>query len=90
MNAATSDAERAVSSQRRRYKHRVLLQADGSRFVLNANGSIDHAPADGGETRSWSPVDSEWAGQALRFGVQPDVPTLTPSGRNIADLEPRR
>jgi hypothetical protein len=90
MNAVTPGAEDAANSPGRRYKRRVLDHTDGSRFVLNVDGSIDHVPGDGSAARTWSPNDPQWAQQALRFGLQPQAPTLTPSGRHIENLEPRR
>jgi len=58
--------------------------------VLQVNGSIDHVPGDGSASRTWTPDDPDWPRQALRFGLQPRLDTVTPSGRDVGDIEPRR
>jgi hypothetical protein len=65
----------------RRYKRHALELADGTRLVLEADGTIEHLAADGSRTRSWMPDDPEWSGQAIRFGLRPQAQTVAPHGR---------
>ena len=73
---------------RRRFKRRELKLADGSSLVLTAEGSIDHVTDDGTTTRSWLPEDADWPRQAIRFGVRPQVATVTPPGRQQWQMRP--
>jgi hypothetical protein len=64
----------------RRYRRHELALADGEHLVLRTDGVIEHRGADGATTRSWTPDDPEWPGQAIRFGIRPDPTTVKPEG----------
>lgn len=74
----------------RRYKRHELQLADGTRLVLDVDGTIEHLDAEGARTRSWMPDDPEWSGQAIRFGVRPQAPTVAPQGRRVLDTRPHQ
>jgi hypothetical protein len=74
----------------RRFKRRELKLADGGTLVLDADGSIAHLDGDGKPTGSWAPVDPEWAGHAIRFGLYPQDATVPPTGRYIEGMRPPR
>jgi len=75
------EAERAHDPRGRRFKRHELELTDGGRLVLNIDGSIDQIGADDSVTHSWMPDDPEWPDQALRFGLHPQAPTVTPPAR---------
>ena len=58
--------------------------------MLASDGSIRHVDDDGSTTRSWSLEDPEWPDQAIRFGLHPQTPTVTPQGRVEGTKPPRR
>jgi hypothetical protein len=41
-------------------------------------------------THSWLPDDPEWPDQAIRFGLHPQAPTVTPPGRRGRGTKPPR
>jgi hypothetical protein len=68
----------------RRYRRHVIELADGGSLVLGVDGSIVRTDAEGATTHTWAPDDPAWADQAIRFGLRPQVPTVTPQGRRVA------
>jgi hypothetical protein len=76
-------------ASRRRYRRRAVELADGGRLVLGPDGTITHVAADGATTGSWAPDDPQWPDQALRFGLRPQIPTVTPTGRVQPNRPPR-
>lgn len=74
----------------RRFRRHELELADGGKLVLAVDGSIEHVDADGSTTHSWMPDDPEWPGQAIRFGLHPQAPTVRPEGRRVQDTKPPR
>jgi hypothetical protein len=73
----------------RRFKPHTLELADGSRLILAADGSIDHIDDQGSRMRRWTADDPDWPHQALRFGLRPQAPTVTPQGP-VQDTRPPR
>ena len=85
---AQDAAPPAQAPRGRRYRRHELELADGSRLVLGVDGTIVHLEADGSTTRSWLPEDPEWPDQAIRFGLRPQAPTVTPPGRGVRPTRP--
>lgn len=73
-----------------RFKRRELELADGGRLVLDTDGSIKHVDDHGDTRHSWAPDDPEWSHQAIRFGLHPQGPTVTPQGRYVEGTKPPR
>ena len=71
--------------RRRRYRRHELALPDGGRLRLGVDGTIEHLEADGSTTRSWAVADPDWPNQAIRFGLRPEPPTVTPHGQRFAD-----
>lgn len=78
----------ARASRGRRYRHHEIELADGGRLVLGVDGTIAHRDARGSTTQSWSPEDPGWPDQAIRFGLRPQAPTVTPPGRGVRATRP--
>jgi len=76
--------------RRRRYRRHALELADGGRLVLGVDGTIDRLDAQGSTTHSWKPDDPDWPDQAIRFGLRPQAPTVTPQGRRVQGPKPLR
>jgi len=74
----------------RRFKRHELALADGGRLVLDIDGSIEHVDENGRPTHSWTPDDPNWPDQAIRFGLHPQAPTVTPPGRRVRGTKPPR
>ena len=74
----------------RRYRRHELDLADGGRLILGADGRIERLDAHGSTTHSWMPADPEWPDQAIRFGLHPQAPTVTPQGRRVQGTRPPR
>jgi hypothetical protein len=70
------------------FKRRELSGADGGKLVLSSDGSIAQIDAAGATTKTWTTDDPDWAGMALRFGVQPQTETTVPDGRRVAAPRP--
>ena len=81
---------RSPATRGRRFKPRALELADGGRLILSADGSIDHVDDHGSAMHSWTPDDPEWPDQAIRFGLHPQGPTVTPQGPVQGTKPPRR
>jgi hypothetical protein len=73
----------------RLYKHRELELAEGGKLVLRGDGSITQTDAAGETIGKWAATDPEWAGHALRFGLQPQAETIAPHGRRMSDPRPQ-
>jgi len=84
------EPSRASARRGRRFKRHELELADGSRLVLGVEGSIDHVDAQGSTMQSWTPDDPDWPDQAIRFGLHPQAPTVTPQGRRVPGVRPPR
>ena len=84
------EPSRAPAQRGRRYKRHELELADGGRLVLGVDGRIDHLDALGSTTGSWLPDDAGWPDQAIRFGLRPQAPTVTPPGRRVQGTKPPR
>jgi hypothetical protein len=69
----------------RRYRRHELALPDGGRLKLGVDGTIERIDADGSTTRSWPVTDPDWADQAIRFGLRPESPTVTPHAQRFAD-----
>lgn len=76
------------SRRRRRFKQHELELADGGKLILAADGSIERVDEGGARKRAWTPDDPEWASLAIRFGLLPEGPTLTPRGRGLEATKP--
>lgn len=91
---ADEPVRRAASSppvaRGHRYRRHELELAGGGRLILGVDGTIDHLDADGSTRHSWMPDDPEWPGQAIRFGLHPQAPTITPQGRSAQATRPPR
>lgn len=81
---------RTPATRGRRFKPHELELADGGRLVLSADGSIDHIDDHGSTMHRWKPDDPEWPDQAIRFGLRPQEPTVTPQGPVQGTKPPRR
>jgi len=81
---------RTPATRGRRFKPRGLELADGGRLVLGADGSIDRIDDHGSKMHRWTPGDPEWPDQAIRFGLHPQAPTVTPQGPVQGTKPPRR
>ena len=84
------ELSRTPVTRGRRFKPHELALADGGRLVLGVGGSIDQLDDRGSITRSWTPDDPEWPDQAIRFGLRPQAPTVTPHGQVPGTRPPRR
>jgi hypothetical protein len=84
------EPSRTPATRGRRFKPHALELADGGRLILAADGSIDHLDDHGTSTHRWTPDDPEWPGQAIRFGLHPQAPTVTPQGPVQGTKPPRR
>ena len=81
---------RRAAARGRRFKPHEIGLADGSRLVLAIDGSIRHIDVHGSTTmHSWALDDPEWPDQAIRFGLHPQTPTVTPQGRVQGTKPPR-
>ena len=77
------EPSRPPTPRGRRFKRHELDLADGGRLVLGVDGSIEQLDVDGSTTRTWTIDDPEWPDHAIRFGLHPQVPTVTPHGRRV-------
>ena len=84
------EPSRKPATRGRRFKPRALELADGGRLVLGADGSIDRIDDHGSRMHRWTPDDSEWPDQAIRFGLHAQAPTVTPQGPVQGTKPPRR
>ena len=85
------EATRHPGQERRgRYRRRETTLADGTRLVLNADGTLVRLDAAGRPERTLAPEDPEWAQLALRFGLRVQPPTVRPTGRVGGGLRPAR
>lgn len=84
------EPSRTPGRRGRRYKRHELELADGGRLILGVDGTIVRLDGDGSTTQSWVPDDPEWPDQAIRFGVHPQAPTVTPQGRRVQGTRPPR
>lgn len=87
---ARRDPSRTVAPRGGRFRRHELGLADGGRLVLHADGRIDRVDEHGSTARSWAPDDPEWPDQAIRFGLHPQAPTITPQGRRVQATKPSR
>jgi hypothetical protein len=69
----------------RRYRPRDLALPDGGTLRLGADGTIARLDADGSNVRSWPPGDPDWPNQAIRFGLRPQPPTVSPHSQRVPD-----
>jgi len=74
-----------VAGRPRRYRRHELVLPDGDRLRLSVDGTITRLDADGTTTRSWTPGDPDWANQAIRFGLRPQPPTVSPHSQRVPD-----
>jgi hypothetical protein len=81
---------RTPATRGRRFRPHELELPDGGRLVLGVDGSIHRVDASGSTTDSWTPVDPDWPEQAIRFGLHPQAPTVTPQGRRFQGTRPPR
>jgi hypothetical protein len=81
---------RSPATHGRRFKPHEIDLADGSRLVLSTDGSIDHIDDRGSRVHRWELGDPEWPDQAIRFGLHPQAPTITPQGRYVQGTKPPR
>ena len=77
-----------ASAANRRFRRRQIALADGGKLVLAGNGSITMTDAAGETTGTWSVGDPDWAGHAIRFGLQPQPITVPPQGRRESAPRP--
>jgi hypothetical protein len=84
------DTSRTNAPRGGRFRRHELGLADGGRLILHTDGSIDHVDEHGSTAKSWTPDDPEWPGQAIRFGLRPQAPTITPQGRRVPGMKPPR
>jgi hypothetical protein len=87
---ARQDPSRNLAPRSGRFRRHELELADGGRLVLHTDGSIHHVDEHGSTARSWAPDDPEWPDQAIRFGLHPQAPTITPQGRRVQASRPPR
>jgi hypothetical protein len=76
-------------NKRGRYKRREIGLAEGGKLILHPDGSISLLDGAGATSGAWSPGDPDWAGHAIRFGLQPQAETVAPHGRRAADPRPQ-
>ena len=88
--ASTRPASPGPAAHGRRFRHRELELPDGSKLVLNADGSIAQLGSDGSRTHEWASTDPEWASHAIRFGLFPQDATVPPTGRYVEEIRPPR
>ena len=69
----------------RRYRRHELALPDGDRLRLGVDGTIERVDADESTKRSWPAADPDWPNQAIRFGLRPQPPTVTPHGQRMPD-----
>jgi hypothetical protein len=81
---------RTPATRGRRFKPHAVELTDGGRLILGVDGSIDHIDDHGSKEHRWKPDDPEWPDQAIRFGLHPQVPTITPQGRYVQGTKPPR
>ena len=81
---------RASGPRGRRFKRHELELPNGGALMLNADGAISHVDALGSTVRVWSSDDPEWPDQALRFGLRPQPPTVSPTSRGVLGTKPPR
>ena len=74
-----------LTGRRRRYRRHELALPDGGRLRLGADGTIARLDADGATTQSWLPSDPAWPNQAIRFGLRPQPPTVSPHSQRVPD-----
>jgi len=87
-NARHTDAGvtgRPTGDHGRRYRRHELALPDGGRLRLGVDGTIERIDADGSTQHSWPVADPEWPNQAIRFGLRPQAPTITPHGQRFHD-----
>lgn len=84
------EPSRTPSTRGRRFKPHEIRLADGGGLVLGRDGSIDHIDDHGTRVHRWRPDDPEWPDQAIRFGLHPHAPTITPQGRYVQGTKPPR
>lgn len=82
------DRSQANAPRSGRFRPHELTLADGGRLVLRRDGSIDHVDDQGATVRTWAPDEPEWPDQAIRFGLHPQAPTVTPRGRRVPGTRP--
>src|SRR5687768_9614258 len=85
-----SALSQARGQRGRRFKRHQLELPDGGALVLGTDGAISHLDAVGTTIRSWSPDDPEWPDHALRFGLRPHAPTVSPTSRGVLGTKPPR
>lgn len=81
---------RRAAARGRRFKPHEIELADGGRLVLAVDGSIRHMDVHGSTMHSWGLEDPTWPDQAIRFGLRPQTPTVTPQGRRVQGTKPPR
>ncbi len=74
-----------LTGRPRRYRPHDLALPDGGRLRLGADGTISRLDADGSTERSWPPGDPDWPNQAIRFGLRPQPPTVSPHSQRVPD-----
>lgn len=84
------DRSRTNAPRSGRFRRHEIELADGGKLVLHGDGSIDHVDDGGATARSWAPDDPEWPDLAIRFGLHPQAPTITPQGRRVQGTRPPR
>jgi len=87
--AAVPAAPRGHGNKRSRYKRREIGLAEGGKLILQPDGSISLVDGAGAASGAWAPGDPDWAGHAIRFGLQPQAETVAPHGRRAADPRPQ-
>ena len=60
------------------FRRREIPQADGSKLLLRADGTIVAFDAAGKMTTTWLESDEGWDRQAIRFGIRPRPETIKP------------
>lgn len=85
-----SAPSRARGRRGRRFKRHQLELPGGGALVLGTDGAITHLDAVGTTIRLWSPDDPAWPDQALRFGLRPQAPTVSPTSRGVLGTKPPR
>ena len=82
------DRSRTSAPRSGRFRRHEVELADGGRLILHGDGWIDHVDEHGVAARSWATDDPEWPDQAIRFGLHPQAPTITPQGRRVQGTRP--